>query len=152
MVDEVRGASGPVAPPAVIDWYAFVGTPDAVARRLFGIPPSVLDHLFCALLLQGGGKADIHIFEQAAPGDGEGPVHVWQGSSLGSLPGDLVAILSAKNTTTVLAGAIKEVLRGHGDYAHLGIVPSPSTPRGAFGHPLKRYAGDPVVQALVLGL
>lgn len=152
MVGGGREAAGSAPPPVVIDWYAFAGTPDDVSRRLFGLPPSILAHPFYALLLQGGGKADVHVFERATPGDREGPVHVWQGPSLGSLPGDLVAILSAKNTTAVLAGALRQVLRAYGDAAHLGVVPCPPSPRGAFGHPLKRYAEDPVLQAFVVGL
>ena len=147
-----REPSGPAIPSVVIDWYAFVGTPDAVSRRLFGLPRSILDHLFYALLLQGDGKADLHVFERLAPDDHEGPIHVWQGTGLGSLPGDLVALLSANNATPVLAGAIRQVIRAHGDTARLGVVPCPPTPRGAFGHPLKRYAGDHVVHAFVIGL
>jgi len=133
-----------------VECHAFSGSPSAVSRALYQLPPALVRRCFVTLLLQGEGKADIRIFERDVPDAVNGLVSDWSGSELGPLPGQVVATLMAGPVPGGGDNQVRAALREHGQYVERGAVPCPPTARGAFGHPLKPYSGEASVHALVV--
>lgn len=126
----------PATRPAAAEFHAFSGSDDALARHLFALPRDLVERTLWALLLQSDDGAGVLVQERAAPGDSVARVHSWTGEDLGSLPARLLDLLP-----TATHQELRATLLGHGDYADLGVVLCPPTPRGAFGHPLKLHTG-----------
>lgn len=124
------------ARPAAAEFHAFSGPDDALARHLFALPRDLVERPLWALLLQSRDGAGVLVQERAEPGDSVARVHSWTGADLGSLPTRLLHLLPTASHQELHAA-----LLGHGDYADLGTVLCPPTPRGAFGHPLKLHTG-----------
>ncbi|MFE7116446.1 hypothetical protein ACFU99_13635 [Streptomyces sp. NPDC057654] len=141
--DPVGAADG--APDA--EFHFFSGSPDVLAQRLFALPRDIVRRRLWALLLQGPHSARIQVQERDTPDSAEGRVRSWAGEDLGDLPARVVGLLP-----TASYGELRAALFGHGVYTDLGAVPCPPSPRGAFSHPLKLHAGEPVVRAYVLGV
>ncbi|HEV8554924.1 MAG TPA: hypothetical protein VGR06_00820 [Actinophytocola sp.] len=133
-----------------IQYYAFVGTPADVAVRLYQLPKDVVADVFYTLLVQGDELAGIHVFTRAAAGDREGIVHAWEGASLDTLPDRVLALALSAEPGPALREKIHTLLRDHGEFADLGVVPCPPTPRGAFGHPIRPYAAGGTIRAIVV--
>jgi hypothetical protein len=131
-------------------YYAFSGTPAEVAAKLYQLPRDVVEGVFYALLVQGAKDAGIHVFNRTSPNDREGTVSAWEGLTLGALPDRILALLLSAEPDPGLRGKIDSTLRDHGDFAHLGTVPCPPTPRGAFGHPIRPHTGSPTLRAVVV--
>ena len=134
------------------DYHALAGTPADVAARLYQLPRDVVAGVFYALLVQGEEVAGIHVFTRAAPGDQEGTVYAWEGPSLGTLPGRVLALVLSTAPDPDLRDRIDTTLRDHGHFTDLGTVPCPPTPRGAFGHPIRPYTDTPTVRAIVVAI
>jgi hypothetical protein len=162
--DRTRLAGTVLAEPQDIQCYAFSGRPEAVARRLYALNGAVVECRFFALLLQGEARADIRIYERAAPGDRSGQVATWQGTSLDVLPGSIATLVMGDTAMrgpdgqTGSAGQagprerVKSALRQDREFTDWGVVPCPPTPRGAFGHPLRQYANDRAICAFVIAV
>lgn len=131
--------------------YAFRGTPADVAGKLYALPQDVVARAFYALFLESDEMAGIHVFSREQPGDGEGSVSVWSGSTLGELP-ERILTLARGAEGPALREKIVDLLNAHGNFADLGTVPCPPTPRGAFGHPLRPFSENPTVRVFVAAL
>ncbi|GGO82397.1 hypothetical protein [Wenjunlia tyrosinilytica] len=134
------------APDAAL--HAFRGPPRTVAECLYALPRHVVEGRVCALLLQGAGAARVHLLERVAADDARGPVAVWEGTALGTLPSRVAALLGTD--TPEVTNAVRAALRAHGEYHDLGTVPCPPSPRGAFGHPMTAFARAGEVTAFVV--
>ncbi|GAA2332372.1 hypothetical protein SVIO_003280 [Streptomyces violaceusniger] len=148
-------ADGSVSPDsslvhAGVEFHAFAGSPDVVARHLYGLPRDLVEGTLWALILSGAERAHVQIQERAALGDSRARVFAWEGTVLGTLPAGIAAALSGHPMPPRSHEALRDVLFRHGDYTDLGVVPCPRTARGAFGHPMRWFAGEQSVYALVL--
>jgi len=134
------------------EYYAFSGPTVSVASRVYQLPADMVGRLFYAMLVQNDEMADIHLFTRVEPGDREGRVAVWHGQHLDTLPERVLAALLSGLTDEVLRDKVVDVLRSHGEFTDLGVVPCPPTPRGAFGHPLRPYADAATVRTVLVGI
>jgi hypothetical protein len=126
--------------------HFFSGSSAAVAQGLYSLSPSVVKQAVWALLLASPSGAQIHLMERSD--EAHGRVEVWSGPGLGAVPGQLVSAFALGSAQWV--PQVREVLRAHGDYEDLGVVPCPPTARGAFGHPMRLYAQAAQLQAIVV--
>jgi hypothetical protein len=132
--------------------YAFTGAPLDVADRLYQLPQDVVTRVCYALLLEGDGRAGIHVFLRERPGDTEGTVMIWEGTTLDETPEQVVGLVLRHQPEPPLADRVLTFLKAHRDLADVGRVPCPPTPRGAFGHPVRHYSGSTTLRTVVVAL
>lgn len=132
--------------------YGFTGTPVDVAGRLYQLPQDVVTRAFYALLIEGEGRAGIHVFLRERPGDTEGTVVVWEGTTLDEVPEQVVGLVLRHEPEPALAEKVLAFLKAHRDLVDVGTVPCPPTPRGAFGHPVRHYSGSTTLRTVVVAL
>jgi hypothetical protein len=132
------------------EFHAFAGSPREVAIGLFALPPDVVASSFYAFLLQGSGRAEVRLFTRGDAGSKHGSVEVWQGPGLGDLPGLIAGLLEASTAEQNPGECVVSALRDHREFQSLGIVPCPTTARGAFGHPIRPLSGEESIQAYVV--
>jgi hypothetical protein len=132
------------------EFHAFAGSPREVAIGLFALPPDVVTGSFYAFLMQGSGGAEVRLFTRGDADSGHGSVEVWRGPGLSDLPGLIAGLLMARTAEQSPRESVVSALRDCGEFQPLGIVPCPTTARGAFGHPIRPLRGEEFIQAYVV--
>lgn len=131
--------------------HVFAGPAGDVAVKLFSLPQELVMRTFYVLLLQGQKNAEVRIFWRAGRDSRQGSVDMWQGSGLGDLPSRVMTLITENNAED-LRQALISVMSDYCDFQSLGIIPCPISARGAFGHPLRLFAKETMVQAYVVAV
>lgn len=120
--------------------HAFYGDGKTVVRKLDEFNASVADRRVYLFTLETANKAEVSLFEKHDAEADSCDVFSWTGDSLGNLPSLVGSSILSNRGVACVGEQTKALVTKYLSPIHREQgIPSPATPRAAFGHTLNRY-------------
>jgi hypothetical protein len=123
--------------------HAFYGDGKTVIRKLEEFNASVADRRVYLFTLETANNAEVSLFEKHDPEADSCDVFSWTGDSLGNLPSLVGSSILSNRGVACVGEQTKALVTKYLSPIHREQgIPSPATPRAAFGHTLNRYKDE----------